>query len=89
MNDKKERKASRFLVIPIDDVDISTADIYRCCEEIRNYLALPNVIILMAADHTQLMHVMYQRYLQNNKDCVSVNRKMRRKNVVNLLLVIC
>lgn len=22
----------------------------------------------MAADHTQLMHVMYQRYLQNNKD---------------------
>ena len=68
LNDKKERKASRFLVIPIDDVDISTADIYRCCEEIRNYLALPNVIILMAADHTQLMHVMYQRYLQNNKD---------------------
>lgn len=68
LNDKKERKASRFLVIPIDDVDISTTDIYRCCEEIRNYLALPNVIILMAADHTQLMHVMYQRYLQNNKD---------------------
>lgn len=68
LNDKKERKASRFLVIPIDDVDISTADIYRCCEEIRNYLALPNVIILMAADHTQLMHVMYQQYLQNNKD---------------------
>lgn len=66
--DKKERRASRFLVIPIDDVDISTADIYKCCEEIRNYLALPNVIILMAADHTQLMHVMYQRYLQSNKD---------------------
>lgn len=66
--DKKERRAGRFLVIPIDDVDISTADIYKCCEEIRNYLALPNVIILMAADHTQLMHVMYQRYLQSNKD---------------------
>ena len=66
--DKKERRAGRFLVIPIDDVDISTADIYKCCEEIRNYLTLPNVIILMAADHTQLMHVMYQRYLQSNKD---------------------
>lgn len=71
--DKEEGKntesgKNRFLVIPIDDVDICTADIYRCCEEIRNYLTLPNVIILLAADHTQLHHVIYQKYLQINKE---------------------
>lgn len=65
---KGKYEENGFLVIPIDDVDTCVADIYRCCEEIRNYLILPNVIILMAADHTQLSHVMYQRYLQNNKE---------------------
>ena len=63
--------SSNFLVIPIDDVDICSADIYRCCEEIRNYLVLPNVIILMAADHEQLVHVMYQKYLQMNKELLT------------------
>ena len=64
---KGKYEGKGFLVIPIDDVDTCVADIYRCCEEIRNYLVLPNVIILMAADHTQLAHVMYQRYLGTNK----------------------
>lgn len=64
--DEVNRKTP-FLVIPIDDVDICTADIYRCCEEIRNYLSLPNVLILLAADYTQLSHVIYQKYLRNNK----------------------
>lgn len=68
---KGKYEGKGFLVIPIDDVDTCVADIYRCCEEIRNYLVLPNVIILMAADHTQLAHVMYQRYLGTNKELLT------------------
>ena len=71
MEGEGKNGSSNFLVIPIDDVDICSADIYRCCEEIRNYLVLPNVIILMAADHEQLVHVMYQKYLQMNKELLT------------------
>lgn len=71
-----ENPKNRFLIIPIDDVDICVSDIYACCEEIRNYLSLPNVIVLLAADYEQLHRVIYQKYLQINKTLLKYEKDM-------------
>lgn len=57
----------RYLVIPIDDADLATKKLFRLCEDIRNYLSIPNVIILMAVDYEQLVYAIYQRYLRQYK----------------------
>lgn len=59
--------AGRYLVIPVDDADLATKKVFRLCEDIRNYLSIPNVIILMAADYDQLMNATYQKYLKQNR----------------------
>lgn len=71
-----ENQKNRFLVVPIDDMDICVSDIYACCEEIRNYLSLPNVIVLLAADYEQLHRVIYQKYLQINKTLLKYEKDM-------------
>lgn len=54
----------RYLIVPIDDADLVTKKLFRLCEDIRNYLSIPNVIILMAVDYEQLLHAIYQKYLK-------------------------
>jgi len=53
-----------YLVVPIDDADLATKEVFRLCEDIRNYLSIPNVIILMAVDYDQLVNATYQQYLK-------------------------
>lgn len=66
--EKRPREtAGRYLVIPVDDADLATKKVFRLCEDIRNYLSIPNVIILMAADYDQLMNATYQKYLKQNR----------------------
>lgn len=43
-----------FLVIPIDDLDINIKHAYKIAEQIRKYLVIPNVIIIMAIKIEQL-----------------------------------
>lgn len=62
-----DKKTGRYLVIPVDDADLATKKVFRLCEDIRNYLSIPNVIILMAADYDQLMSATYQKYLRQNR----------------------
>jgi hypothetical protein len=76
---RDEDARNRFLVVPIDDVDICTADIYGCCEEIRNYLTLPNVIVLLAADYEQLHRVILQKYLQINRGVVEYEPAFKKE----------
>lgn len=63
----------RYLIVPIDDADLMTKKLFDMCEDIRNYLSIPNVIILMAVDYEQLIYVIYQKYLKQYK----VMRKAR------------
>ena len=62
-----EEKRDRYLVIPIDDADLATKKVFDLCEDIRNYLSIPNVIILMAVDYEQLVLATYQEYLMQFK----------------------
>lgn len=67
MNHKEYFDKKNFLVVQIDDADLSIVDIFELCEDIRNYLSIPNVIVLMAADYDNLRDAVYKRYLEENK----------------------
>lgn len=49
-----EREGDKYLVVQIDDADLSGRNVFEICEELRAYLKLPNVIILMAANLQQM-----------------------------------
>lgn len=51
-----------YLVIPIDDTDCQIQKAHDVMEDIRRYLTLPNVIILMATDADLLRTVAAQHY---------------------------
>lgn len=46
----------KCLVISIDDLDLNVKESYRMMEQIRKFLVLPKVVILMAAKPEQLRH---------------------------------
>lgn len=50
----------KYLVISIDDVDLNTSQAYEMVEQIRKYLSLPNVILLIAVKFDQLKKVIMQ-----------------------------
>lgn len=56
-----------YLIIPIDDTDCQIRKAYEVMEDIRRYLTLPNVIILMATDVDMLRTVFAQRYADEFK----------------------
>lgn len=63
-----------YLVIPVDDIDNNIVQANLMMEQIRKYLILPNVIILISFDIEQLQNVLelhftklYEPLLSNNK----------------------
>lgn len=53
-----------FLVIQLDDTDFQIQKAYEILDDIRKYLTIPNVIILMATDMDLLRHTLAQHYLE-------------------------
>ncbi|MCH4211393.1 MAG: hypothetical protein LKF70_01125 [Prevotella sp.] len=62
-----------MLVISIDDVDLNTAQAYEMVEQIRKYLILPNVVILIAFKMEQLSDVIKLKLTKNFKDLLDKN----------------
>lgn len=54
-------KVTPFLVIQLDDTDFQTRRCYEIMEDIRKYLTIPNVVILMATDLNMLRVAMTQQ----------------------------
>lgn len=59
------------LVIPVDDIDLHSSCAYEMVEEIRKYLALKNVIVLMALKIEQLQKVVEKKFLNEFSDLIS------------------
>ncbi|MBQ8618992.1 MAG: hypothetical protein IJ418_15970 [Clostridia bacterium] len=55
--------ASRFLLLQIDDADSQPSMSYRALEDIRKYLLLPNLVILMSADTSFIHHTILNDHL--------------------------
>ena len=58
---------SSFLVIQLDDTDFQIRKGYEVLDDIRKYLTLPNVIILMATDLNMLHHSLAQHFISEFK----------------------
>lgn len=64
-------KKYRCLLIAIDDLDLCSANAYKMAEQIRKYLIIPNVVIVMAIKVEQL------------RLCVQEENFRRYRNIIN------
>jgi len=78
---KPEKEDKACLIIPIDDFDLNVNAVADMAEQIRKYLMIPRVVILMAANIDQLsetLEIDYDAKLNRNKDIVD-NDKVKEK----------
>lgn len=77
---------NRYLVIPIDDVDMLVEKGYMMVEQIRRYLMIPNVIVLLSFDYKQLMYICKCHYIKGfskeMKSVMSGNASNEKKEVL-------
>lgn len=66
-----------YLVIPIDDLDMSVHHAYLLAEDIRKYLMVPNVVILVAMKLDQLRLAVEQANVERFKDYREATDKQR------------
>ncbi len=67
VTDDQGGKDRRRLVIAIDDLDLCSDRVYRMVEEIRKYLIIPNVVIVMALKIEQLEDCLREKNLSDYK----------------------
>lgn len=93
LNIMTEGNCKSFLIIPIDDLDINIKYAYKITEQIRKYLVLPNVLIIMAINIDQLKKCVEMEFrkqfstLMNRKYPISDNEfiNMAAKYVEKLI----
>lgn len=60
-------KENSFLLLQLDDIDLNIEKAYEMVEQIRKYLILPNVVILMATKMSQLFDIVKQQSISDFK----------------------
>lgn len=68
-----------FLVIQIDDADLAIGEVSDICENIRNYLKVPGIIVLIATDYEQLKYAMSQKYQEQYGNLIKNNPSFYEK----------
>lgn len=63
--EKRTSSGNGILVLQIDDTDCQISQGYEVMEDIRKYLTIPNVLILMATDTKLLRQVLLQHYVSD------------------------
>lgn len=81
-----------LLLVCIDDIDLNTAHAYEMLEQIRKYLILPDVLVLIAAKMSQLRDVVQQYFLTEYRPLISTGamslldvQEMSNKYLLKLL----
>lgn len=64
----EDDNAQQMLVIAIDDLDVQTNHTYQMVEQIRKYLIIDNVIILMGVKLVQLSDLIKKKFVEDFKD---------------------
>lgn len=62
-----KKSGSSFLVISIDDVDVGTKNAYEILEEIRRFLTIPRMLVLLTADLERLNRICAERIANGMK----------------------
>lgn len=67
--------SERYLVLLLDDADFKTEKAYEVLEDVRKYLMIPNLVILMSVDKDCLHSVVFQDNLKKFPDLMKVSPK--------------
>lgn len=65
MSNEKKGEDECKLIIAIDDLDLCSDKVYRMAEEIRKYLIIPNVVIVMALKVEQMEDCIREKYIHD------------------------
>ncbi len=68
----EDGKKASYLVVQIDDADLSMGDIFKICDDIRNYFSIPNIIVMMATNYPQLELAICQRYMKQYEHIIKL-----------------
>ena len=63
----------KYLVIQLDDTDSKMQNIYAVLEDVRKYLMIPNLVILMSVDQNCMSDVVFQDNLRCFPDLIKVD----------------
>lgn len=70
---EKDCKQTAFLVLQLDDADSQIENGYQVLEDVRRYLLIPNLIILMSSDMETLHNVVLQNHMQQFPDLLKAD----------------
>lgn len=68
LDEARQGKNRTFLVLLLDDADSQIKNGYKVLDDIRKYLVIPNLVIVMSADADFLHKVIYQEHLEQFSD---------------------
>lgn len=71
-------ETKHYLVIPIDDLDMNIKNGYEQLEQIRKYLMIPKVIVLISANYDQLEKICYNHYKVEFSHLKKVNNYIQK-----------
>lgn len=76
---RKEGKVSGCLLVAIDDLDLCSSNAYKMAEQIRKYLVIPKVVIVMAIKIEQLDLCVKEQNLKNYKNIIQLEMPGKNK----------
>lgn len=70
-----------LMLISIDDIDLNTEHAYRMLEQLRKYLTLPNVVIIMATKMEQLRQILEKHFTEEFSIMIDKGKMMKYENI--------
>ena len=71
---KDQGISDRYLVIQLDDADSKMQRVYEVLEDVRKYLMIPNLVILMSVDRKCMSDVVFQDNLKCFPDLIRIDQ---------------
>lgn len=78
-------RENHYLVISIDDIDMNVQYGFMLLEQIRKYLMVPNVLVLMSANYEQLEKICYNHYLKEFEEITKFDKNMGKGDNISYL----
>lgn len=75
---------NRFLIVPIDDLDINIEYAYKISEQIRKYLMIPHVVIIMAVKVEQLKQCIETVYRKQLEELIKAGERITKEEPINM-----
>lgn len=81
----KAEKSDTQLLIAIDDLDLCNQAAYKLAEQIRKYLIIPHVVIVMAVKNDQLQLAIQEKNINEYKELIRYTKKTDNMGIRNEL----